>query len=258
MAENNSEVPAIIKMNMIFDLLASEPKGLSQSSICSQLDLPKATVSRLINTLSGMGYLEQAHGVYSLGAKLLAMGNIVGKRLDISAVSAPVIEKLSDRINEMVKVSIMRGNVVYPVQSCESKKAIRITLDSGTVFPPYIGAAGKLLLALTEEGNRYFSDYLPHIDLEAYTEHTVTDITTLNKLLKQIKESHVAFDEQEESEGIFAIAVPVYNSNSEVAAAVSIPFFGDYKSKKEKYLPLLKKCADEISRSMGYAGELNE
>ena len=257
MAEKNNDVPAINKMNLIFDLLASEPKGLSQSSICNNLNLSKATVSRLINTLSGMGYLEQSGngGTFMLGPKLLSLGNIVNKRLDISVISAPVIEKLSNQIDEMVKVSVMRGDVVYPVQSCESKKAIRITLDSSTVFPPYIGAAGKLLLALSYEGQRYYEHTLPTARLVANTEKTVTDRSVLENILEEIKISHIAYDKQEESDGIYAIASPVYDSNSHVIAAVSIPFFGDFESKKKKYLPLLEQCTNEISRNMGCVGE---
>jgi len=256
MAEKN-EVPAIEKMNRIFDLLASESKGLGQASICSQLAMPKATVSRLINTLCTMGYLEHesGSGLYTLGAKLLALGNIVNKRLDISLVSAPYIASLSNTINELVKVSIMRGDVVYPVQSCESRKAIRITLDSGTVFPPYIGAAGKLLLAMTETGVKYTEHFLPHTELKSNTDHTITDYNVLLQILEQIRIDGFAIDDQEESEGIYAIALPVFDSHSNVIAAVSIPFFGDFGLKKEKYMPLLKICTEEISRSMGYHKE---
>lgn len=256
MAERN-DVPAIDKMNRVFDLLVVESEGLSQSGICSMLDLPKATVSRLINTLCTMGYLEHesGSGLYTLGAKLLALGNIVNNRLDISVVSAPYIAKLSNTIDELVKVSIMRGDVVYPVQSCESRKAIRITLDSGTVFPPYIGAAGKLLLALTQTGVKYSEDFLPHVELKSNTSHTITDCTILIKILEQIRIDGFAVDDQEESEGIFAIALPVFDSHSQVVAAVSIPFFGDFEFKKNKYMPLLKICTQEISRSLGYHKE---
>ncbi len=256
MSEKN-EVPAIEKMNRIFDLLVSESKGLSQASICSQLEMPKATVSRLINTLCGMGYLEQdtTGGFYSLGAKLLALGNIVNQRLDISVISAAFIEKLSQTTDEMVKVSILRGDVVYPVQSCESKKAIRITLDSGTVFPPYIGAAGKLLLAMTAQGTRYTEDFLPYVKIKSFTEYTITDYEKLLESIEEIKTQGYAVDLQEESEGIYAIALPVFDSQSDVIAAVSIPFFGDFELKKEKYMPLLKICTEEISKSMGYHKE---
>lgn len=256
MAERN-DVPAIDKMNRIFDLLVTQATGLSQSSICSMLTLPKATVSRLINTLCTMGYLEQDpdSGLYTLGAKLLALGNMVNKRLNISAVASPHIAKLSHTIDELVKLSIMRGDVVYSVMSCESHKAIRITLDSGTVFPPYIGAAGKLLLAMTESGMKYTEDFLPHAELKSNTGHTITDYSVLLKVLEKIRLDGFAIDNQEESEGIFAIARPVYNSNSQVVAAVSIPFFGDFELKKNKYMPLLKICTEEISRSMGYHKE---
>lgn len=254
MEKQNSSVPALDKMDLIFDLLASSPEGLSQAAICTRLELPKATVSRMINRLSEMGYLEQNHlsGLYTLGAKLLTLGNLVRRRLDVAVVAAPHIEKLCSLTDEMVKLSIIRGGTVYPLRTWESTRAVRITQDSGTVYPPYIGAAGKLLLALTEEGRVYRAGTLPHIALEARTPYTITDRKILEAKLQEIEENNLAYDMQEESEGIYAIAMPVYDSQGEVAAAVSVPFFGDFQSKDEKYKPLLRECTNNISRSMGY------
>lgn len=254
MDKQNSTVPALDKMDLIFDLLASSAYGLSQAQICQQLGLPKATVSRMINRLGELGYLEQNQdrGLYSLGAKLLTLGNLVNKRLDIAVIASSHLEDLSREINEMVKLSIMRSGTIYPLRSFESSKAMRITMDSGTVYPPYIGAAAKLLLALTDEGHSYCEKILPQVELEAWSPFSIKDKRILMDLLKEIREKNVAFDMQEESEGIYAIAMPVLNSSGQVIAAVSIPFFGDFESKKEKYYPMLKKCTENISLSMGY------
>lgn len=254
MEKQNSAVPAIDKMDLVFDLLADSPVPLSQAAISGRLNLPKATVSRMINRLSELGYLEQnrENGLYTLGAKLLTLGNVVNKRLDISVIADPYMKELSEEIDEMVKLSIMRGVTVYPLRSFESRKAVRITQDSGTVYPPYIGAAGKLLLALTEEGRNYLNSELHNRNMIAYTPYTITSRDELDRIIGQIRTESIAYDRQEESEGIFAIAMPVYNSNGDIAAALSIPFFGDFDSKVEKYKPLLKKCVNNISRSMGY------
>lgn len=254
MNERKNDVPAISKMNQIFDLLASEEISLSQAEISSKLGIPKASVSRIINLLSGMGYLEQdpKNGFCSLGPKLLSLGNIVNKRLNLSTVAKPLIEKLSKEINEMVKLSIFRGDVIYPVISCESTKAMRITLNTGTVFRPNIGAAGKLLLALTEEGYSYIKNRLPELELGKSTPYSITDPEELLKKLEEIRRNNYAVDFQEESEGIYAVAAPVYNANGNVIAALSIPFFGDFNDKKEKYIPIVIDCANDISRGMGF------
>lgn len=261
MEKQNSAVPAIDKMNSIFELLSRSTDPLSQASISSELKLPKATVSRMINRLTELGYLEQNYqtNLYTLGAKLLTLGNIVKGRLDIAVLASPHMKALSLEINEMVKLSVMRGDTVYPLRSFESRKAVRITLDSGTVYPPYIGAAGKLLLALTEEGLEYQKTVLPQLDLQAYTPYTITDKDTLDKTLQQISREKIAYDLQEESEGIYAIAMPVLDSAGNTAGAVSIPFFGDFKEKSESYKDVLKNCVDAISRSMGYEkGKAND
>ena len=254
MTEKNNDVPAINKMNLIFDLLATEHDSITQAYICSKLDLSKATVFRLINTLLRMGYLEQDNkGLYSLGAKLLTLGNIVNKRLDLTTIATPFIVNLSETLNEMVKLSIFRGEVVYPLICRESKTSMRITLDSGTVFPPYIGAAAKLLLALTPEGANYMKNILPSIRLKKYTKNTLSSLKEITDAVNKIILDEIAFDNGEESDGIYAIAARIYGSDGVVQAAVSIPFFGNYKEKKEEYLPFLKKCSNEISISMGYS-----
>ncbi|MBN2618128.1 MAG: IclR family transcriptional regulator [Spirochaetales bacterium] len=254
MEEKNGDVPAIIKMNQVFDLLAKEHRSLSQAEISTQLDMPKATVSRLINTLNTMGYIEQdsKSGYYSLGAKLLTLGSIVNKRLNLTNIAYPFIEKLSAQINEMVKVSIIRGDIIYPIASIESKKPMRITLDTGSVFTPNIGAAGKLLLALTPEGENYLANTLPYLELTKLTNNTITNIDEIAKYIEEIKTQEYSIDNQEESDGIYAVAAPIKNSDGKVIAALSIPFFGDFNVKKEKYLPLVITCAKDISKAMGF------
>lgn len=254
MVEKSSDVPAITKMNQIFDLLASEHRSMGQAEICNKLNLPKATVSRLINTLVGMGYIEQddKSGLYALGPKLLTLGSIVSKRLDLTNIATPIIKQLSEKTGEMVKISIMRGETIYPLAKHESKKSMRITLDTGAVFPPYNGAAGKLLMAMTKDGRKYLEERLPHIEIKASTKYTITDINQLRMNLEKIEQQGYACDDQEESLGIYAIAAPVYDAEGAVIAALSIPYFGDYKEKKSRYLPLLLNSAKEISQSMGY------
>ncbi|MFO7729817.1 MAG: IclR family transcriptional regulator [Spirochaetia bacterium] len=212
MEKLNSAVPAIDKMDSIFDLLARSTDPLSQAYIVSELDLPKAKVFRMINRLTKLGYLEQSYqtNLYTLGAKLLTLGNIVKGRLNIAALASPHMKSLSLEINEMVKLSIMRGDTVYPLRSFASRKAVRITLDSCTVYPPYIGAVGKLLLAMTDEGREYRETVLPPLSIQAFTSHTIIDKDELDKVLIRIADEQVAYDFQEESEGIYAMAMPSF------------------------------------------------
>lgn len=248
-------VPAIQKMDLIFDLLLSESGGLTQTEICNRLNLPKATVFRIIKILEELCYIDfdQNSSRYTLGVKLLTLGNIVNKRLSLLETASPIVRKISENLNEMVKVSIIRSNIIYPIFTCESKKAIRITLDYGTVFPPYVGAAGKLLLAMTKDGEKYIKNILPNIQLEKLTDNTITDKDKLLAILDKIRIKKIAYDNQEESEGIYAISAPIYDLESNVIAALSIPFFGDREEKSKRYMKHLLKGAEDISRLIGYA-----
>ena len=90
MGEKNSDVPAIDKMNNIFNLLAEEDRGLSQTQICNRLQLSKATVSRLINILVGMGYLENELVSYDYQGKSVRI-------YAIAALSIPFFGDFDDK-----------------------------------------------------------------------------------------------------------------------------------------------------------------
>ncbi len=252
MVDQLSPVPAIDKMDLIFRCLSGSDAKLTQSEICVKTGLAKATVSRLVNSLQERGYLEQSASGFSLGPKLMVLGARAERGLDIASAAGPHIASLSGKIEEMVKVSVLRSGRVYPVASCESPSPIRITLDAGTVFPPHIGAAGKLLLALSREGQRYRQGLDDGSSLEARTPFSITSLSELDLAIEKVKENGIASDYQEETLGIYAVAAPVFNSRSEVIAALSVPFFGDFEQKRNDYMPLAVSCADDISRSMGY------
>jgi DNA-binding IclR family transcriptional regulator len=252
MESGNSDVPAIEKMDAVLSVLLDQRRGMTQAEICIETSLAKASVSRLVNALQVRGYLEIEDGRISLGPKLILLGGAASRRVDLVERSRAKIKALSEEIREMVKLSVLRGSAVFPLLTCESPDPIRITLDSGSHFPPYIGAAGKLLLALSEEGFRYLDEVLPTVSMRTHTDFSITDHGQLLAALDDIRSRGFATDLQEETPGIYAIAAPIYDAGSRVIAALSIPFFGDFDDKTRRYLPLLQQYAAEISVSLGH------
>jgi DNA-binding IclR family transcriptional regulator len=95
-----------------------------------------------------------------------------------------------------------------------------MTSRAGTILPAYCTGLGKALLA-----------YLPEADVTAwaatqrFTPHTPTTITTVSRLLEELRAIRArgyAVDEQERELGVRCIAAPVRNQHGEVVAAISV------------------------------------
>jgi DNA-binding IclR family transcriptional regulator len=243
-------VPAVEKADQIFSFLMGQPEGSSLKEISSTLEIPKSTAHRLLVSLTALDYIEHdSHsGRFSLGPKLLSLSRAAERRLNLNRIAAPYLEELAEKSRETVKLSVIRHEKIYVISTVLSPRKMKITVESGTVFPPHIGAAGKLLFAsLSNEEIRH---YLAR-SLEAYTENSVTESDALLKEIDRIRLEGIARDRQEETIGISAVAAPVRDSFGTVVAAVSIPYLTALRNENELIEPLLE-CTEGISRRLGF------
>ena len=144
-------VPAVEKADQIFSFLMGQPEGSSLKEISSTLDIPKSTAHRLLVSLTALDYIEHdSHsGRFSLGPKLLSLSRAAERRLNLNRIAAPYLEELAEKSRETVKLSVIRHEKIYVISTVLSPRKMKITVESGTVFPPHIGAAGKTALRIT-------------------------------------------------------------------------------------------------------------
>ena len=242
-------VPAIAKADAIFSYLEQSKDGAYLKEISSDLRIPKSTAHRILSTLISLHYveLEPYSSKYTLGPKFLAIARTVEKRISLNQIALPHMNSLSLEIMETVKLSILRDDKVYVIASVESPRKMKITVESGTVFAPHIGAAGKLLLAYCDKPER---DRIISRPLERLTQNTITDTEKLAYLLGEIRKDGFARDREEETVGISALAFPIMDAAGHIAGAVSVPYITALR-KEEELFEHIKACAKDISRALG-------
>ena len=243
-------VPAIEKTDLIFSFLMGRPEGASLKEVSSSLEIPKSTAHRLLVSLTSLDYIEHdSHsGRFCLGPKLLSLSRAAERRLNLNRIATPYLTRLAETSRETVKLSVIRHEKVYVIDTVLSPRKMKITVESGTIFPPHIGAAAKLLLASLpdDEIDRYLER-----KLEPYTATSLTDPEQLKATVEQIRAEGLARDRQEETIGISGIAAPLRDSFGSVIAAVSIPYLSALRTEDELIPPLLE-CAEAISSRLGY------
>ena len=87
------------------------------------------------------------------------------------------------------------------------------------------------------------------IKFEKYTKNTIIDKGKLKEELKKYKKKGYAIDNEEIEEGLWCLAVPIYDSSFEVKMAISISGPKERMlSKKEKIKEFMLKKSKEISK----------
>ena len=119
-------------------------------------------------------------------------------------------------------------------------------------MPLHCTGVGKVLLAHT--GEKELEKFLNSKGLPCRTRNTITDFGKLKNELSIIRRKGTAIDNEENEMGVKCVAAAVKDVNGNVIAAVSVsgPFARLDNNRVQELELLVKSCALNISRGVGY------
>jgi DNA-binding IclR family transcriptional regulator len=151
---------------------------------------------------------------------LFELGEHIRNRTDIYNVAKPEIDELADETGERANLMIEdHGRGVY-LYIARGGKAVNLDTRVGTRQYLHTSALGKAILAHMADED--FESVINEHGLTAETPNTVTDRSTLERELKEIREQGVAFDGEERAEGIRCVAAPITDKDETLLGAVSV------------------------------------
>lgn len=214
-----SGIQVIARAAEILRLLQAHPGGLSQAEIGDRLEMARSTVSRILNALDDEGLVASrgARGPYRLGPEIARMAGTV--RLGVVMDVHPFMEELSRQLGETVDLSILDGDRATFVDQVVSPHRLRAISEVGESFPLHCCANGKALLASLPPEQK--AQAVPS-RLVRLTANTITTPAALRKELERIQAEGVAYDREEQTEGICAVGA-VLKGVTAHAVAVSVP-----------------------------------
>ncbi len=181
---------------MLLDALSGDEGTMSLADLSRKTGFYKSTILRLSGSLERFGYLtRQADGRFRLGPALWRMGSLYGRDFDLGEHVRPMLRRLRDTVGETASFYIRDGDVRVCLYSLNSKRAIRHHLEEGMLMPLERGAAGRLLLAYSDD-DRADS--------------------------RKIRAAGYAISLGERDPDIAAVAVPVRRANGQIQGALSL------------------------------------
>ncbi len=218
-------VQSIERVSLILDTLSESPQGLSLGDLSAKVALSKGTTHRLLSSLAFLGYARQnaATKNYSLGFKLVELGNRLLHQIDFRMEARPYLLELAESAKETVHLVILDQKEVLYIDKVEAggqPPGLRMVSMLGSRIPAHCTAVGKVLLsALPEEK---LEKLVGDKGLTKQTEKTITDFTKLKTHLQLVRTNGYAFDQEENEIGIRCVAAPIRDQRGEVIAAISI------------------------------------
>jgi DNA-binding IclR family transcriptional regulator len=150
-----------------------------------------------------------------------ALMRIAGStRFQIAEIARPYMEQLSGDTGETVDLSVRDQDKLVFLDQVPGSHRLRAVSAVGVSFPLHCSANGKALLAAL--GEEELERVKPSLRLIALTANTITSWKKLQMELARIREEGVAYDREEHSPGISAVASVIRGHTGEIAA-ISVP-----------------------------------
>jgi DNA-binding IclR family transcriptional regulator len=252
--EKSNQVKSVVKAFLIMEELDRSGE-LSIGEMSERLDMDKATVHRLVNTVKASGFVVQNpdNKKYSNSLKLLAMGNRVMGKLGVKQIARPYMEELSEKTGETVNLGTVVDNRIIYIDKLLSNSTIKVDLGVGVTVPVYCSGLGKAILAFTPE--QELEEIMKSLSFERYTDNTITDRKRLLEEFAKIRQDGFAVDDEEYIGGLVCFGAPIFDFDGVPVAAVSISC-PKYRYDPEKHLGLytgmVADAGRNISKMMGY------
>ncbi|MAG35154.1 MAG: IclR family transcriptional regulator [Dehalococcoidia bacterium] len=225
--------------------------GVTEAS--RRLGLHKSTVSRLLGTLEGGGFVEQVSetGRYRLGLQLASLAGLAVTQLDLSTAARPYLLGLAEQSEETVTLSVLDGEEAVNIDQVPGPHPVKHLGWIGRRLPLHASAAGRPLLASLPA--EQLEEWLQR-PLQSYTEETVVGPGALRRELQELLAKGYVIVSGEYEPGLTAVGAPVYDYRQEIVASITLsgPTFRLRAERLEAAARLTKATAERISARLGH------
>lgn len=217
--KERSSIQVIARAATILRVLENERAGLNIGHIAHKVSLPRSTVQRIVAALAEEHLLIATgdNARVTLGPAILRMA--ANTNFDFANFVRPHLEILAQKTGETVDLSILSGDQMIFVDQIDADHRLKAVSAIGHGFPAFSSANGKAALSLLS--NADISSLLSS-GLYRETDNTILNMDQLLDQVKDIRQTGVAIDNEEHTEGISALGTAFFDPLGRIFS-VSVP-----------------------------------
>jgi IclR family pca regulon transcriptional regulator len=245
---SQSFVTAFARGLSVIEAFGGTTEALSLAEIAAISGNDRAVVRRSLLTLIELGYATTDKKNYRLTPRILRLAYAYLAQSGMDGRLQPYVDAVAAEIAEACSVSILDGLETVGVAHAPSPvHKMGFLMKPGTRMPAYVMTSGRVLLAA--KSDQEVAALLDKMDRQAFTQFTLTSVSSLMDAIRRVREAGFAMIEEELEIGLLSIAVPVKNRRGETVASLNVSSSatrtrpGDFC---KSALPLLRRTALEI------------
>lgn len=188
------------------------------TELAEQLDLSKSAVHNHLSTLEQLEFAINEGGRYRLSLRFLDYGTGVRDTLPVVAAGSEEVDSLASQSGVMAFLVVPEfDTAVYAYVTASKRTEGTPSIGrAGSRVPLHACAPGKAILAT--RSTDAVEAYLQGEPLAERTDRTITDQTELRRELRSVRDQGIAFDRGEAVDGVNAVAAPIMDGETAVAA----------------------------------------
>ena len=249
-------IKSLLKGLKLLEAFTSEDYMLGFQEIVLKTKMPKATVFRLLHTLTSEDYLhfDSKLKKYFMSPRIMSLGSVFLSGMKLREVALPYLEELSRVCGQNVNLTILDGKEILYVEHISKRDLLKINIHVGSRVNVYQTACGRAILA-----------HLPPDRLRRVQEELLVDPDAVKTIgakgeklimrLEEVRRQGYALNDEEFTKGVRSIAAPVFDRQGCVEGAVNMPVFSHQVSVSKlikTYLPMLLDATEKISAARGF------
>ena len=209
----------------ILNLLSTAAGGLTLTEIASAISAPKSSIVPVVRTMAEKKFISRnrENGKYIIGISSFLAGNAYSTTNAALQFIRDEMQAVVSAVNEICHLGVLDNHEVLYIAKADSEDPIRVISHIGKRLPAYCTALGKALICdwTRRDIQTAFSEgFFP------FTPRTVSSMDVLETQLEAVRITGVARDNEEVSEHLQCLAVPLRNRGHVIAAlSISLPSF---------------------------------
>lgn len=247
-------VPALQRGLELLGQFSRHTPELTGADLARQLDLPRASVFRILHTLEKAGFVERVgdSSSYKLSIGVLRLGFEYLASMELTEHGRPVIDALRDVSGYSAHLVVRDLRDVVFVAKATGRSALFHSIQVGARLPAHATVLGRQLLSDLDMAG--LSQLYPETPLPAHTPKTPTTLAQLKALIDVDRANGYGISQGGYETGISTIAAPVFNDAHEVVAAVSITVPAQHldASQTDVLVPQVKLAAAQLTERMSH------
>lgn len=233
----------------ILEILANQKEPLKFSDIQNLTSMTKSNLYKYLSTLHqfGMIYRDPQTNSYSLGQKLIKLGNIALGQSSLIEIVIPYLKKINEytKLTSLLAIPSIHGPLITYISSPDY--GINIGAQIGTTLP-LSSSTGVVYSAFKSlEVENWLEEEIKKFSKIEFQQHQIEIEKTRNLLFASKTEPLV--------EHVSSFSVPILNFKKELIGAITIVGYTDTvpKSIDAPISRYVIKIANEISGYFGYS-----